>query len=64
MRYLFTKGLIAAKNIKKGSYITSENIESRKPCKGISAFKYNSVIGKKALVDILRGEPIKENLIK
>ena len=64
MRYLFTKGLIAAKNIKKGTYLTSENIESRKPCQGISAFKYHSILGKEATVDILKGEPIKENLFK
>ena len=64
MRYLFTKGLIASEDIKKGSIITTKIIDSRKPCDGISAFRYHDVIGKKALFDIPKGSPIRDDLIR
>ena len=63
MRYLFTKGLIASEDIKKGSIITSQVLDSKKPCDGISVFKYHEILGKKALFDIRKGTPIKSELI-
>ncbi len=59
MRYLFCKGLIANQNIPKGSIITKEMVEARKPCIGIPAFEYHKVIGKIAVKEISKGDSFK-----
>ncbi|MDA9112770.1 N-acetylneuraminate synthase family protein [Gammaproteobacteria bacterium] len=63
MRTLFTRSMVAAKNLKKNHVITANDIVYKKPGGGISAKDETKVIGKELLIDIPRSEIIKwENL--
>lgn len=59
MRYLFNKGLIVNKNIKKGTLITKDILDARKPCEGIQVNNYKDVIGKIITKDLIKGSPLK-----
>lgn len=48
IRKLFTKSIILKKNIKKNQIIKLEDLGFVKPLKGVSAFQYKKIIGKKA----------------
>lgn len=48
---IFSKGICARTLIKKGQVITKNVIAFKKPCKGIKAKDYNSIIGKKVNKD-------------
>ncbi len=56
--------IIAISAIQKGSVITKEHLDIRRPGIGISPKYFDSIIGKKAIRDIPQDEPIKfEDLI-
>ena len=63
MRFLFTKGLVAKKDIPKDSIITKDMLEARKPAIGISVFDYHKTIGKIVKKDISKGTPLKKEYL-
>lgn len=52
------KSIVAACDIKKGEIFTEKNITTKRPGSGISAMKWNSVIGTKAVRDFSEDELI------
>lgn len=52
------KSIVASKRIKKGELLTSENIAAKRPGTGISAMRWNEVIGTKAIHDYEEDEMI------
>ncbi len=57
--YKCRRSLFAVKDIRAGDIITSENIRSIRPNTGLAPKYLNDVLGKKALVDIPYGTPLK-----
>jgi len=55
-RSIFGKALMADREIRKGEVITSSMLTAKKPMMGISVTELNNVIGKKALMDIPKGD--------
>ncbi len=55
---IFRRSIFAIDNIKKGELITEDKIKVIRPGYGMKPKFYNSIIGKKAIMDINRGEPI------
>lgn len=55
------RGIFAKKDIKKGEIISIENINFLRPCKGIPASNYKTIIGKKAKENINKNSPIIES---
>ncbi|WP_395739724.1 N-acetylneuraminate synthase family protein [Prosthecobacter sp.] len=47
LRRMFGQSLVAASDLAAGTVITRENLSCRKPCHGIPAADYTSVLGKK-----------------
>lgn len=58
MRLLFTKGLVAKKDIAKGEIINTTHIDTKKPCTGIPVNEYEKIIGKSTIRSIAEGESI------
>ncbi|MBL11176.1 MAG: N-acetylneuraminate synthase [Acidiferrobacteraceae bacterium] len=58
MRLLFTKGLVAKKDIAKGEIINIDHIDIKKPCTGIPVNEYEKIIGKSTVRYIAEGESI------
>jgi len=58
----YRRSLYAAENIKKGELFSKENIRSIRPSNGLSTKMYDKVIGKKAVIDISKGEPLREDM--
>ncbi len=52
------KSIIAAKKIKTGEFLTSENITTKRPGTGINPMKWNEVLGTKAIRDFDEDELI------
>ena len=59
MRTLFTKGLVAKTDLPQGTIIQREDIDAKKPCTGVPAASYESVIGKRTLRALRKDEPIR-----
>lgn len=57
------KSIFATKEIKKGEYLTSENIKIIRPGYGLKPKYYKSILGQKALSDIAYGTPIDCSMI-
>lgn len=55
------RSLFVVKDIKKGEEFTKENIRSIRPGAGIAPIYFDEIIGKKATVDISKGEPLSFN---
>ncbi len=53
------KSIVAARAIKKGEALNSENIAAKRPGSGISPMKWDEVLGKKAKRDFKADEPIR-----
>jgi sialic acid synthase SpsE len=51
------------KDVKAGDLFTEENIRVIRPGQGMEPKFYESIMGKKARVDIKRGTPLKRELI-
>lgn len=60
---IFRRSLFVVKNIKKGELFSEENIRSIRPANGLAPKYWNKVIGKKALKDIKRGNPLSRSHI-
>ena len=58
LRTIFSKGIYAKSDLKKGSIIGENDIQMKKPLKDISAEEYANVIGKKISVDLKKGNSI------
>ncbi len=61
---IFSRSLFVVKDMKKGEVFTEFNIRSIRPGYGMKPKYYYNVIGKRASVDIERGTPLDESLIK
>lgn len=59
----FRRSLFAVKDIRAGEPFTSENIRSIRPAQGLKPKFYKDVIGKSAVCNIGRGEPITMKLV-
>lgn len=61
---IFRRSLFAIKDIKVGDIISSENVRSIRPGYGVKPKFFSEIDGKRATKDILRGEPITEDILK
>jgi len=52
MKLIFEKSIVSKKYIKKGTVITSDLLDFKKPGDGIRADRMKEIIGKKVKVDI------------
>lgn len=60
----FKRSLYAVKDINAGEQFTEENIQSRRPAKGLHTRHHEQVIGKKAIGFIKKGTPLQWELIE
>ena len=58
MRLLFTKGLVATKDIVEGEKIKKSHLDAKKPCVGIPVHEYERAVGMSAVRFIKQGESI------
>ncbi len=61
---VFRRSLFAIEDIKKGEKITATNVRSIRPGYGVKPKYLKDILGKTSTKDILRGEPITEELLK
>lgn len=61
---LIARSLFVVKDIKKGERFTEENVRSIRPGHGLSPKYLATLIGKKAKIAIIRGEPMKWEYIE
>jgi len=61
---LFKRSLFVVEDIKKGDIFTKQNIRSIRPGCGLAPKYYNDIIGKSAVIDIERGDPLTWKLVK
>jgi N-acetylneuraminate synthase len=52
------KGLYLRRSLHKGEELTEENIQAKRPVKGIEASYYELIVGKKATKDLLAGQSL------
>ncbi len=64
MRTLFTKGLVAKQNINQNTKIESHHLDAKKPCLGIPAYEYHSVLGTEINKNLEKGDIIKYEDLK
>jgi len=57
------RSLYVVKDIKKGEFLTSENIRSIRPSYGLKPKHYDSLLGKSVVRDVKKGTPVDWNLI-
>jgi pseudaminic acid synthase len=60
----FSRSLFFTQDIKKDEEITEKNMRSIRPCYGLHPRHYDDIIGKVAAEDIIKGTPVKWELIK
>lgn len=60
----FARSLYAVEAIKKGEAFTEKNIRSIRPSGGLHPEYYEKILGKKAVKDIERGEPLKLSMFE
>lgn len=59
----FRRSLFAAKDIKKGEILTTENIRSLRPALGLHPRYLQEVLGQQAKIDLPKGTPLTWNMI-
>jgi pseudaminic acid synthase len=60
---VFRRSLFAVKDIKKGERFTEENIKSIRPGYGIKPKYLDKILGKKAKIDIKKGNPLNWKMV-
>lgn len=60
----FSRSLFVVKDIKEGEVFTVDNLKSIRPGYGMHTRNLKDILGKKASVDVKKGTPMKESLIK
>ncbi len=60
----FRRSLFAVKDIKAGEKFTVQNVRSIRPSNGLEPKYYKDIIGKTAVKDISRGEPLTKDIVK
>jgi N-acetylneuraminate synthase/pseudaminic acid synthase len=60
---VFRRSLYAVRDISQGERFTSENVRSIRPGYGLAPKLYNDVLGRKALRDVRRGEPLSSDML-
>ena len=61
---IFRRSIFIIKNIKKGEIFTKNNIKRIRPGYGIEPIYYDKIIGKKSPYNLLKNEPLNENILK
>jgi len=61
---IFRRSVYAISNIKKGDTLSTKNIKTFRPEKGISASYYLQMIGKKSAISIKKNYPLPKNMLK
>ena len=56
----YRRSIFAVEDIKRGEKFSSSNIKTIRPGHGLAPSEYKNVIGKHAMVEIVRGTPIKK----
>ena len=64
MKATFQKSIVAAKNLPKNKVITSDDLAYKKPGTGISADRYQDLIGKTLLQDLQKDDFLDFRLVK
>jgi pseudaminic acid synthase len=59
----FARSLFVVKEVKAGEIFTEQNVRSIRPSDGLGPENIGEIIGKKAKVDILRGTPLRRDMI-
>jgi pseudaminic acid synthase len=59
----FARSLFAVEDIKAGDMITYKNVKSIRPGNGLAPKFLDSIVGKKAIVDINKGTPFKADFV-
>jgi pseudaminic acid synthase len=59
----FARSLFVVENMKKGETITEKNVKSIRPGYGLHPQYYESILGKKVNIDIVKGSPLKLEII-
>ncbi|SEE47274.1 N-acetylneuraminate synthase [Tenacibaculum sp. MAR_2010_89] len=60
----FSRSLYICKDVKKGEFISEENVRSIRPGFGLHPKYYNDILGKKLLFDLEKGTPLDLNHIE
>jgi N-acetylneuraminate synthase len=60
LRKIFNQGLVAARDLPKGSILDAASLATRKPLRGIPASQYEAVLGRRLRVALTAGTPIEE----
>ena len=60
----FSRSLYVVEDIKTGELLTEKNVRSIRPGFGLHPRYYNEVLGKKAIKDMEKGDPLNSNSIK
>ena len=55
---IFRKSIFIVKDVKKGDFLTEENIRVIRPAYGMEPKYYEQILGKKASIDIEKGTPL------
>ncbi len=63
MRQLFTKSIVAKKDLKADEVLTFNNIDFKKPVIGVPANRYKEVIGKRILKNLKKDDFIMESMV-
>ena len=61
---IFRKSIFVVNDIKQGEHFTKKHIRVIRPAHGLPPKYYKDILGKKAMRDISRGEPLKWNMIE
>ena len=61
---VFRRSLFAVKDIKAGELLSAENVRSIRPGYGVKPKYLETIVSGKSCIDIKRGEPITEELLK
>ena len=61
---IFRKSIFVVRDIPRGEVFSEENIRVIRPGYGLHSREYDNVLGKKSLVDLKRGTPLKAEAVE